>query len=176
MIWSCLLHVSRRFRWKLVVKMSCVHGSSSKWLLIGNSQYAGWKFVVIVIVTVKGNCQSCCIKVYSFLFLQKKNILSSLNGTICNVCMYRGCPSWNCPWNWAVQLGLGEGPINKVDPMSQPHSTIDTMLRMLAHTCTLYSGQLRGPVTSGRRSRVTPGPSTQFASTIRRKLWDCFNY
>ena len=36
------------------------------------------------------------------------------------VCMYRGRPSWSCPWNRAIQLGLGEGPIGIVGPMSQP--------------------------------------------------------
>ena len=34
--------------------------------------------------------------------------------------MYVCRPSWNCPWNRAIQLGLGEGPIRIVGPMSQP--------------------------------------------------------
>ena len=34
----------------------------------------------------------------------------------------------------AVQLGLGEGPINKVGPMSQPRSTIDVASRTLILT------------------------------------------
>ena len=36
------------------------------------------------------------------------------------VCMYRGRPLWNCPWNWAIQLGQGEGPIELVGPIFQP--------------------------------------------------------
>ena len=39
------------------------------------------------------------------------------------MCMYRG-PLWNCPWNQAVQLGLGEGPMDKIGPMSQTRGTI----------------------------------------------------
>ena len=35
-----------------------------------------------------------------------------------HVCMYRGRPSWSCPWNRAIQLGQGEGPIGIVGPMS----------------------------------------------------------
>ena len=34
--------------------------------------------------------------------------------------MYRGRPSWNCPWEGAIQLGQGEGPIGIVGPISQP--------------------------------------------------------
>ena len=64
---------------------------------------------------------------------------------------YRGCPSWNCPLLRAVQLSLGDRPINKVGPMSQPRGTIDTASRMLYHThalnvrflTQLYSRQLR---------------------------------
>ena len=48
--------------------------------------------------------------------------------------MYRGHPSWSCPWNWAVQLGQGEGPIGIVGPMSQPRSVIDTASLTLNHT------------------------------------------
>ena len=40
--------------------------------------------------------------------------------------MYRGRPSWNCPWKGAVQLGQGEGPIGIVGPISQPRGTIGT--------------------------------------------------
>ena len=55
------------------------------------------------------------------------------------------------PMGSDVQLGLGEGPIGIVGPMSQPRGTIDTASRTLAHICTLvcafcsqlYSGQLR---------------------------------
>ena len=54
------------------------------------------------------------------------------------VCMYRGCPSWNCPWNRAIQLGLGEGPIRIVGPISQPRSIIYTASRTLDHTRALY--------------------------------------
>ena len=53
------------------------------------------------------------------------------------VCMYRGHPSWRCPWDRVFQLGLGEGPIGIVGPMSQPRGTIDTASRTLVHTCTL---------------------------------------
>ena len=37
-----------------------------------------------------------------------------------------------------VQLGLGEGHINKAGPMPQPDGTIDTASRTLAHTGSLY--------------------------------------
>ena len=47
------------------------------------------------------------------------------------VCMYRGCPLWNFPLLWAVQLGLGEGPVGIMGPMSQPRGTIDTATRTL---------------------------------------------
>ena len=67
------------------------------------------------------------------------------------VCMYRGRPSWNCPWNRAIQLGLGEGLVGIVGPISQPRGTIDTASRTLVHTRALnvrflnqlYSRQLR---------------------------------
>ena len=42
------------------------------------------------------------------------------------VCMYRGRPSWRCPWDRAFQLGQGEGPIGLVGPISQPRGTIGT--------------------------------------------------
>ena len=35
------------------------------------------------------------------------------------VCMYRGRPSWRCPWKGAVQLGQGEGPIGIVATKNQ---------------------------------------------------------
>ena len=50
--------------------------------------------------------------------------------------MYRGRPSWGCPWDRAFQLGLGEGPIGIVGPMSQPRGTNDTASHTLVHTCT----------------------------------------
>ena len=40
--------------------------------------------------------------------------------------MYRGCPSRNCPWKGAIQLGQGEGPIGLVGPIAQPRGTNDT--------------------------------------------------
>ena len=53
------------------------------------------------------------------------------------------------PMGSGVQLGLGEGPINEVGPMSQPLGTIDTMSHTLDHTQALghfpnqlYSRQL----------------------------------
>ena len=61
------------------------------------------------------------------------------------VCMYRGCPPWNCSLLWAVQLGLGEGPIGIVGPISQPRGThagsyLRTSVRFLSQ---LYFRQLR---------------------------------
>ena len=55
------------------------------------------------------------------------------------------------PWDWAFQLGLGEGPIRIVGPISQPLSIINTASLELDHTCALnvrflnqlYSRQLR---------------------------------
>ena len=38
------------------------------------------------------------------------------------------------PWDWAVQLGQGQGPIGLVGPISQPRGTIDTASLMLDHT------------------------------------------
>ena len=55
------------------------------------------------------------------------------------VCMYRGRPSWRCPWDRAFQLGQGEGPIGLVGPISQPRGTIDTASLTLVHTCLLYT-------------------------------------
>ena len=49
------------------------------------------------------------------------------------VCMY-AYPLWKCPWNRAVQLGLGERPINKVGPISQSRSIIDTASHTLIRT------------------------------------------
>ena len=67
------------------------------------------------------------------------------------VCMYRGRSLWNYPWNWAIQLGLGEGPIGIMGPMSQPrgyHWSRVTHADMYSHTIMwfpyqLYSRQLR---------------------------------
>ena len=50
------------------------------------------------------------------------------------ICMYGGCSLWKCPWNREVQLGLGEGTINKVGPMSQLRGIIDTASLTLVHT------------------------------------------
>ena len=55
------------------------------------------------------------------------------------------------PMGSGVQLGLGEGPINEVVPMSKPCGTINTVSRTLYHTHALngyflkqcYSRQLR---------------------------------
>ena len=65
--------------------------------------------------------------------------------------MYRGSPSWRCPWDRALQLGQGGGPIGIVGPISQRRGTIDTASLTLDHTYALnvrflnqlYSGQLR---------------------------------
>ena len=48
--------------------------------------------------------------------------------------MYRGRPSWRCPWERAFQLGQGEGPIGLVGPISQPLGTIGTASLTLDHT------------------------------------------
>ena len=53
-----------------------------------------------------------------------------------------------CPWYRVFQLGLGEGPIGLVGPISQPRGTIDSASLTLVHTNTrflnqLYSRQLR---------------------------------
>ena len=72
------------------------------------------------------------------------------------VCMYRGRPSWRCPWDRAFQLGQGEGPIGIVGPISQPRNIIDTMSHTLQLTNTLlcvfrgnfYSRQLRRSASS----------------------------
>ena len=56
--------------------------------------------------------------------------------------MYRGRLSWKCPWNRALQLDLGEGPIRIVGPMSQPRGTIDTASLMLDHTHAFNKGCL----------------------------------
>ena len=53
------------------------------------------------------------------------------------VCMYRGRPSWRCPWDRAFQLGQGEGPIGIMGPISQPRGIIDTASLTLNHTCVL---------------------------------------
>ena len=37
----------------------------------------------------------------------------------------------------AVQLGLGEGPIGVAGPISQPRGIIDTVSRVLDHTCAI---------------------------------------
>ena len=50
------------------------------------------------------------------------------------VCMYRGRPSWNCPWEGAIQLGQGEGPIGIVGPISQPRRTNGTASLTLERT------------------------------------------
>ena len=44
-------------------------------------------------------------------------------------CKYRGLPLWRCTWYRAFQLGLGEGPIGLVGPISQPRGIIDTASR-----------------------------------------------
>ena len=54
--------------------------------------------------------------------------------SIMYVCMYRGRPSWRCPWDRAFQLGQGEGPIGFVGPIPQPRGTIDTASLTLDHT------------------------------------------
>ena len=51
-----------------------------------------------------------------------------------HVCMYRGRPWWRCPWDWAFQLGQGEGPIGIVGPISQPRNTSDAASLTLVRT------------------------------------------
>ena len=50
------------------------------------------------------------------------------------VCIRRGRPSWNCPWEGAIQLGQGEGPIGIVGPISQPRGTNGTASLTLERT------------------------------------------
>ena len=50
------------------------------------------------------------------------------------VCMYRSRPLWNFPLLRAIQLGLGEGAIGIVGPLSQPSGTIHTASLTLYHT------------------------------------------
>ena len=50
------------------------------------------------------------------------------------VCMYGGRPSWGCQWDWAFQLGQGEGPIGLMGPISQPRGTFDTASLALIRT------------------------------------------
>ena len=60
------------------------------------------------------------------------------------VCMYIdiGRPSWNCPLLWAVQLGLGEGPIGIVGPISKPRGTSNSASLKLYHTYALVFSDL----------------------------------
>ena len=60
------------------------------------------------------------------------------------VCMYRGRPSWRCPWDRAFQLGQGEGPIGLVGPISQPRGTNDTasLTGSYLRTCVRFLSQL----------------------------------
>ena len=64
----------------------------------------------------------------SLAFLAAASCLACVfEGWLCMyVCMYRGRPLWRCPWDWAFQLGQGEGPIGLVGPISQPRGTIGT--------------------------------------------------
>ena len=83
------------------------------------------------------------------------------------VCMYRGRPSWNCPWEGAIQLGQGEGPIGIVGPISQPRGTNGTASLTLDHTyallCVFWANFTLGswgyPGSSYRRYSDTPGPN-----------------
>ena len=43
----------------------------------------------------------------------------------------------NCPWNRAIQLGLGEGPIEKWDQCPNPVGIIGPASRRLAYTYAL---------------------------------------
>ena len=74
--------------------------------------------------------QSFCLDGHAELFLW----LWFLGGY---VCMYRGRPSWRCPWDRAFQLGQGEGPIGLVHPISQPRGTNGTASLTLNHTYAL---------------------------------------
>ena len=94
------------------------------------------------------------------------------------LCMYRGRPSWRCPWDWAFQLGQGEGPIGIVVRISQPRGIIDTASLKLDLTCApMYAfranftlGSYGWPISSCRRSRVTPGPCTVKVLWTKRKI------
>ena len=66
---------------------------------------------------------------------ERDAISKFLSPLICShECMYRGRPLWRCPWDRAFQLGLGEGPIGLVGPISQPRGTNDTASLTLDHT------------------------------------------
>ena len=71
---------------------------------------------------------------YLWQWLGLKNSALKYLFIINRICMYRGCPLWNCPWDRAFQLDLGDGPINKVSPMSQACGAIDTASRTVIHT------------------------------------------
>ena len=93
-----------------------------------------------------------------------KNQLCQQICLIMYVCMYRGCHLWNCPRDRAFQLGLGEGPINKLGPMTKPLGTIDTASCTLirTHACIHFLSQLYS-----RQLRVIMGPVCHCTSYIR---------
>ena len=78
---------------------------------------------------VKRSFELCCCDIFSDILIFEQ--IYQLN---MYVCMYGGCPSRRCPLLRAFQLDQGEGPIGIVSPMSQPHSTIDTVSRTLSCT------------------------------------------
>ena len=64
----------------------------------------------------------------------KSILFSDFSAACMYVCMYRGRPSWNYPWEGAIQLGQGEGPIGIVGPISQPRGTNGTASLTLERT------------------------------------------
>ena len=108
------------------------------------------------------------------------------------VCIYRGRPWWRCPWDRAFQLGLGEGPIGIVDPISQPRDTIDTASSTLICTHAhrrfpnqLYSRQLRetcfliykgAESHRGRRNRFCPCQRRKVAEMQLGKMKDEYTF
>ena len=99
--------------------------------------------------------------------MYRVSLRESSHHTHMYVCMYRGRPSWRCPWDRAFQLGQGEGPIGIVGPISQPRGAIDTASLMLDHIYTLnvrfliqlYSRQLRVSCVLTQEVRRHTGPS-----------------
>ena len=112
---------------------------SSKFLLPGSTFSVGHSpsvvtgahsFMGIFPVSVKNMAS-----ITNSQLLITRRVMASLK--LVYVCMYRGRPSWRCPWDRVFQLGQGEGPIGLMGPISQPRGTIGTASLTLDHTCAL---------------------------------------
>ena len=76
-------------------------------------------------------------QIHTYMIFKYTELKSNFrNVSTMYVCMYRGRPSWRCPWDPAFQLGQGEGPIGPVGPISQPRGT-DTASLTLDRTHTI---------------------------------------